>query len=136
MSNIDDSHRPTPEFRASLDREIARAHRAELLFADRSDRRRRIGMIAGLAAGAVVTLTIGLVLGASTSYASAEVVTERQRAATENAVARSQEFAALRMRLARTNYDRVKSDVEKGSASSEQLRVAQSELDSARASVR
>jgi hypothetical protein len=32
------------------------------------------GMVVGLAAGAVVTLTIGLVLGASTGYASAEVV--------------------------------------------------------------
>jgi hypothetical protein len=34
----------------------------------------RLGMIAGLAAGAVVMLTIGLVLGTSTGYASAEVI--------------------------------------------------------------
>src|SRR5205823_390745 len=38
----------------------------------------RIGMVIGIAAGAVGTLTIGLVLGASTGYASAgEIIKER-----------------------------------------------------------
>jgi hypothetical protein len=69
------NHQPTPEFRASLEREVARAFRTELLFDVPTDHRTwRIGTVIGLAAGAVATLTIGLVLGTSTGYASAEVI--------------------------------------------------------------
>src|SRR5438552_283515 len=76
MNEFNDHDRPTPEFRASLDREIARAFRSERQFepAARTSRTRRLGMVIGLAMGAVITLTIGLVLGASTGYASAEVL--------------------------------------------------------------
>jgi hypothetical protein len=73
--NFPDPHEPTPEFRASLEREIMRAHRSEAAFGEPDHRRRvRIGTIVGLAAGGVFTLTLGLVLGASTGYASAEVI--------------------------------------------------------------
>src|SRR6185436_15721604 len=75
MNDFNDHHKPTPEFRASLEREVARAFRSDVLFEHpRTSRTRRLGMVIGLAMGAVVTLTIGLVLGASTGYASAEVV--------------------------------------------------------------
>lgn len=75
MNDFTDRYAPTPEFRASLEREITRALRAERQFeVPRDSRARRVGMVIGLALGAVVTLTIGLVLGASTGYASAEVV--------------------------------------------------------------
>lgn len=71
---------PTPEFRESLERELMRALRSDAQFDPPSMHRRtrRVAMVAGLAAGAVVMLTIGLVLGASTGYASArEIVNER-----------------------------------------------------------
>ena len=135
MTDSDDIHRPTPEFRASLEREIGRAYRAELLFADRSDRRRRVALIAGLAAGAVFTLTVGLILGASTSYASAEELTVRQRVATASAVELGHRFAALRMQLARTSFERVKADFDRGKASDSALHAAQAEVDSTRANL-
>jgi hypothetical protein len=81
MSDRMSSHEPTPEFRASLEREIARAFRSETQFGH-AQRTRRLGMVAGMAAGAVGMLTIGLVLGVRTGYASAEGLDERQRAAT------------------------------------------------------
>jgi hypothetical protein len=63
---------PTPEFQASLENQIARAFRAELQFdPPRDARRHTLGVVMGLVAGSVVILTIGLVLGASTGYASA-----------------------------------------------------------------
>lgn len=77
MSDIN-QHQPTPEFRASLDREIARAFRSETQFG-RAQRTRRLGMVIGMAAGAVVMLTVGMVLGVRTGYASAEGLDARQR---------------------------------------------------------
>ena len=81
MTDFMSDHRPSPEFRASLEREIARAFRSETQFGH-SRRTRRLGMMIGMAAGAVVMLTIGLVLGVRTGYASAEGLDERQRDAT------------------------------------------------------
>jgi hypothetical protein len=76
MTDFDDPHAPRPEFRDSLEREIARELRREDLFEplDTPRRSRRFAMVLGIAAGGVITLTIGLVLGASTGYASAEVL--------------------------------------------------------------
>jgi hypothetical protein len=75
MNDFNDQHTPTPEFRASLERDIARAFRRETQFDPAPHRRTwRIGTIIGVAAGAVFTLTVGLVLGASTGYASAEEI--------------------------------------------------------------
>src|SRR5215471_2890818 len=74
------NHEPTPEFRASLEREIARAWRSEMQFdpPSMSRRTRRVAVVTGIAAGAVVMLTLGMVLGATTGYASAgEIVKER-----------------------------------------------------------
>lgn len=76
MTDFMSDHRPSPEFRASLEREIARAFRSETQFGY-AQRTRRLGMVVGMAAGAVVMLTIGLVLGVRTGYASAEVIESR-----------------------------------------------------------
>jgi hypothetical protein len=77
MSDVNE-HLPTPEFRASLEREIARAFRSETQFG-RSQRTRRLGMVIGLAAGAVMMLTVGMILGVRTGYASAESLDARHR---------------------------------------------------------
>jgi uncharacterized membrane protein YgcG len=74
MTDINDPHAPTPEFRASLKHELHRVRRAERQFgASRNTNVRRLGTVIGLTMGGVVMLTIGLVLGAGTSSASAEV---------------------------------------------------------------
>ena len=82
MTDFDEHHEPSPEFLAALEREISREYRRDEHFEsfDRAERRHRVhrlAMIAGLTMGGVVTLTIGLVLGASTGYASAEVLRAR-----------------------------------------------------------
>src|SRR6185369_5885028 len=103
MTDHDDQHVPTPEFRASLKRELQRAYRAETQFdAPRVARARRIGIAIGLAAGAVMTLTLGLVLGAVTGYASAKELAMTPSAATTTLASRRQ-FAATRLDVARAN---------------------------------
>jgi hypothetical protein len=72
-------HEPSAEFRAALKAELKRAYRAEQQFGAPMSSRRRIGIVIGLAAGGVFTLTVGLVLGAATGYASAENLNARQR---------------------------------------------------------
>ena len=78
MTDFMNNHEPTPEFRASLEREIARAFRSEMQFGH-ARHARRLGMVIGVTSGAVVMLTIGLVLGVRTGYASAESLDARQR---------------------------------------------------------
>jgi hypothetical protein len=75
----DINHTPSPEFRESLERDILGELRRERMFGPAEDKRRvRMASIIGIAAGAVMTLTIGLMLGASTGFASAgELVRER-----------------------------------------------------------
>ncbi len=71
--NDDMNHQPTPEFRSALEREILRELRSERMFGPADEpRRMRFATVAGMAAAAVIMLTIGLVLGAGTGYASAE----------------------------------------------------------------
>ena len=76
MNNSSDSHEPTPEFRAQLKRDISRAVRSDQRFGSLAApvESRRFTMAFGIAAGVVLTLATGMVLGASVSYASAEVV--------------------------------------------------------------
>ncbi|HEY5218168.1 MAG TPA: hypothetical protein VIJ16_00090 [Gemmatimonadaceae bacterium] len=77
MNDFNDQHTPTSEFRAALERDIARELRRERQFEPaararaRARRGRRIVMIAGLAAGAILMVTVGMVLGMNTKYASA-----------------------------------------------------------------
>ena len=133
--NDPSQHTPTPEFRASLKRELRRAYRVEQQFDMPRTRGQRIGMVIGLAAGGVFTLTVGLVLGAATGYASAENLSARQRAATVNAVTSRRQFAAMRLDLARANYDAVRRDFEAGRATAAALRSAKTEVDSMEANV-
>jgi len=82
MTDFDEQHEPSAEFLASLGREISREYRRDEHFEsfDQADGRRRshrVATIAGLTMGGVITLTVGLVLGASTGYASAEVIRAR-----------------------------------------------------------
>ena len=78
MNDFSDLHAPNDEFRANLKRELKRAYRAETQFgAERVARARTIGIAIGLAAGAVFTMTLGLVLGTSAATASAEGVGRR-----------------------------------------------------------
>jgi hypothetical protein len=75
MNDFNDPHALPPEFRASLERDIAAALRRERQFETSSSRRTwRLGTVVGLAGGAVFTLAVGLMLGASTGYASAAVI--------------------------------------------------------------
>jgi hypothetical protein len=140
MTDFNDPHTPSPEFRASLKRELRRAYRAEMQFdAPRNVARAgRLGMVIGMAAGGVVTLTIGLVLGAATGYASAEGLNERQReaaAAAANNSATRRQFAAMRLAMARTSYDEVRREVEAGRATRATLQAAKSEVDSMEANL-
>ncbi|HTE44735.1 MAG TPA: hypothetical protein VK636_05780, partial [Gemmatimonadaceae bacterium] len=137
MSDFTDpNHTPTPEFRASLEREIARAYRAELQFeSPRGARMRRFGMVVGLAAGAVITLTIGLVLGASTGYASAEVLDARQREATATTIVTKRQLATVRLDLARLNSENVYHAFERGAASRAAVRASEAQVDSMQANL-
>jgi hypothetical protein len=137
MTEFNDSsqHAPTPEFRTSLKRELRRAYRAEQQFDVPRSRGRRIGTVIGLAAGGVITLTVGLVLGAATGYASAENLSARQREAAVNGVASRRQFAAMRLDLARANYEAVRRDFDAGRATAAAVRSAKVEMDSMEANV-
>lgn len=66
MNDSTDPHSPTPEFRAALKRELRRSFRADLQFGvPRSTRSGRLGLVLGIAAGALITLTLRLAVGAS-----------------------------------------------------------------------
>jgi hypothetical protein len=139
MTEFNDPHTPSPEFRAALKQELRRAYRAERQFGvPPSMRVRRLGMVIGIAAGAVMMLTIGLILGAATGYASAEGVSERQRevvtvaANTEGTI---RQYAAMRLDLARANYEAVRRDVEAGRSTRAELQTAQAEVDSMKANL-
>jgi hypothetical protein len=136
MNDFNDPHLPTPEFRAALKRELRRAYRAENQFEPpRRGGARRVGMVIGVAAGAVVILTIGLVLGASTGYASAEAVDARHREAVANGIATRRQVAEMRLNAARANYEMIRRDVDAGKATQAELRTAKAEVDSMEANV-
>jgi hypothetical protein len=135
MTDFHDPHAPSPEFRAALKLELQRQYRTERQFGSvYATRSGRLGMMIGVAAGAVITLTVGLVLGAATGYASAEGVAERHREAAAKATTQRQ-FAAMRLDLARTNYEAVRRDFDAGLASAATLRAAKTAVDSMEANV-
>jgi hypothetical protein len=74
MKDPHDPHTPSPEFRASLKHEVLRAHRSEHYFGVASPRRsRRIITGVAIAASAFVILSFGVLIGATTNYAAAQV---------------------------------------------------------------
>lgn len=136
MNDFNDPHLPTPEFRAALKRELRRAYRSEQQFEQpRYAGARRLGIVIGIAAGAVVILTIGLVLGASTGYASAEAVDARHREAVANGIATRRQVAEMRLNAARANYEMVRRDLDGGKATQADLRTAKAEVDSMEANI-
>jgi hypothetical protein len=125
-----DPHHPTPEFRESLKRELKRAYRAERQFGpSRPARTRRIAALVGIAAGAVLALTTGLVLGMNTGPASAEVLATNQREVAATSLATSRQFASSRLAMARATYDSVRRAYAAGRATEAALNHAKSEVD-------
>ena len=106
MNDFNDNHEPTPEFRASLDREIIRAfHRDHGTAAHR--RTRRIGKVIGLVLGAVIMLTVGVVM-VNTGYASARVEGDRQRSEIAGTMIDvMSQLSVLRLDLERAHHDLV-----------------------------
>jgi hypothetical protein len=138
MNEFDDTHAPTPEFRASLKRELERVYRAESQFgAPPGTRARRLGVAIGLTAGGVFTLTVGLVLGAATGYASAENLGARQRDALPPiaTVSTQRQLSGLRLEAARAAYDSVRRAVDAGKATPAALRAAKDEVDAMQANL-
>jgi len=134
--DFNDPHAPTPEFRASLKRQLQRSYRAEQQFAPaRVVRWGRVGMMVGLAAGAVLCLTVGLVLGAVGGYASAAGLNARDREVPNNTTSARRQFTKSRLEIARANYDSVQRDVAAGKASTAALTRAKEEVDSMEARV-
>lgn len=132
-----DLHTPTAEFRRALKRELLRAHRAESQFGrdilrsepSRAARVRRLGVVVGIAAGAVFALTVGLILGMNTGAASAEGLAASQREAVATTITTSRQFAASRLALARAVYDSVRRAYEVGRATRMALENAKREVD-------
>lgn len=92
-------HVPTPEFRASLEREIVRTLRREAPFEPSLYTRRRDRV------RSVALLTVGLFFGVGVQLASAQVAESRQRSELERAAEVDRGVAALRLNLARAAYD-------------------------------
>jgi hypothetical protein len=130
MTDPTDPHTPTPEFRASLKRELKRAYRAEQQFGPAPvPRIRRLGLVIGIAAGAVFSVTAGLVLGMNTGAASAEQLATSQREAMATSIATSRQFAASRLTIARTNYDSIRRAYSSGKTTKAALENAKTEVD-------
>src|SRR4029077_14793752 len=130
MTYPQDPHTPTPEFRESLKRELKRAYRAERQFgATRAAHTGRIVGVIGIAAGAVLALTTGLVLGVNTGPAAAEVLAANQREVAATSLATTRQFASSRLELARAAYDSIRRAYLSGRATKAALDHAKSQVD-------
>jgi hypothetical protein len=134
MTQSNDPHAPRPEFRAALKEQLRRAYRTERRFeARRAAGWGRATTIVGLAAGAVFCLTVGLVLGAVTGYASAAGL--GARAVPDNTGGAQRQFARARLAVARANYDAARRDFAEGKATASAVERAKAEMDTMEASV-
>ena len=98
-------------------------------------RRRRVAMAFGIAAAVMLTLLTGIVLGASASYASAEVIDAHQREANTSTIASTRRLASIQLDLARAYYDQVQADFKSGAASEKELSAAGAEVELLRESI-
>jgi len=105
MSSTDTNHDPTPEFQAALRRTVTDALRRETEFAHASRTGARVPLYVGMGVAASAILVAGIVLGASTGLASAEVLDVRQREVIASNVSATRQFAAMRLDLARTRLE-------------------------------
>lgn len=119
-------HLPTPAFRAALERQVIAALRDDLTMASippsarRSRRRDRMRLVA--------VLTLGMILGIGTQFASAQVRDARQRSELESALKVEVQIAAMRLQVARANHERVRKSYESGALSRQSLLDAAAEL--------
>jgi len=130
MTQSQDPHTPTPEFRESLKRELKRAYRAELQFGQtHPGHTGRIVAVIGIAAGAVLTLTTGLVLGMNTGPAAAQELAANQREVAATSLATSRQFASSRLEIARAAYDSIRRAYLAGQVTKAAVDHAKSEVD-------
>jgi hypothetical protein len=113
---------PSPEFRAHLEWEVARAFRREasLRSAVHETRRRR--------RRAAVAVAICLALGTVSSFATAQVRDGTRRDSLLQAARAEVEMAQLRQDLARRQYEEMARKVQAGVTSAIELRQMQAEL--------
>jgi hypothetical protein len=121
MTTPNDKHTPTPEFVAALERTVIAELRPSSPFS-----RARWGQLDRVAAG--VVLAVGLVLGAGTQIASAQVQAARERGELERAATVDRQTAALRLQIAQTALQRAQVGFEAGLTSRQTLLEAMSEL--------
>ena len=115
MNMSSDPHAPTPAFVASLERELLATLRRERTIASVPRRRMRDYM------KAAAILVIGLVFGAGTQLASAQVQESRQRSELERSASVDRELAAQRLLMARLEHERARREFEAGAISRQSL---------------
>src|ERR1051325_2315363 len=126
MDDLTKSHDPTPEFYASAERQMLEAFRRESRFSGGEALRRGwAGRVVMAASIAVVLFRSGLVWGAKTGFASADLVDAREREVISGNVWATREFARGKLEQARVNAARIKRDFDKGGASRASLDAAE-----------
>jgi outer membrane protein TolC len=124
MSNHEWTHTPTPEFRASLERDVLQALREET----RSDTRRRFARFR-----TPMTLAAGLVLGMGSQFAAGQVQRGRERSELEVTIDVKRAIAGSRLELARASYEQAKRGFDVGAITRPALMAAEAELRAAEA---
>jgi hypothetical protein len=128
MSSTDTHHDPTPEFQAALRRTVTDALRRESEFADASRTGSRVRLFVGIGVAASAILVAGIVLGASTGLASAEVLDVRQREVIASNVSATRQFAAMRLDFARTRLEEQRQAFANGTVTRAELAEAEDDF--------
>jgi hypothetical protein len=111
-------HAPTPEFRASLERQVLDAWRRESRFGSAGGFSARNWRVAA-------ALALGVILGAGSGFASAQVRDARQRSELEQTIAARRAMVSLRLDLAKQEHDRARQRFSTGVASADEVRGAE-----------
>jgi hypothetical protein len=122
MNSITGMHEPTPEFRAHLDWEVARAIRGE----QPRKWRRPEGRLRGLRAAAVILVAV--MMGAMAATLPAQVRNDRQRDTLLAAKQAELQLATTRLQIARSEFEDVRRRADVGLVGREALATAQAEL--------
>ena len=115
MNMSPDPHAPRPAFVEALERDVLATLRRERTIV--SPPSRRVRDYTKMAA----ILVVGLVFGAGTQLASAQVQEARQRSELERSASVDREVAAQRLLLARLEHDRARREFEAGAMSRQSL---------------
>lgn len=116
------THVPSAEFRALLEAEVVRSFRRQQQFAASP---RRIG---ARGVRSLLLLAVGLVLGASTNYAFAQVQEAQERDRALQAAMETRQLAALRLSLAEESLTRARDAFNVGVIARNDLAAAESEV--------